>query len=67
LQGRDNSSTLKLITDMNKYMTYEERLDRMRDHGDFDDENDWDANTHWAKVKQRESDRELRESERFDP
>jgi hypothetical protein len=55
---------LRLITNMNKYMTYEDRLDRMRDHGD--DENDWEENTHWAKSKQREEDRELRDSERFD-
>lgn len=45
-------------------MTYEDRLDRMRDHGD--DETDWEENTHWAKSKQREEDRELRDSERFD-
>jgi hypothetical protein len=51
---------------MNKYMTYEERVDRMRDHGDFEDEHDWEANTHWAKSKQREEDKELRDSERFD-
>lgn len=55
---------LRLITNMNKYMTYEDRLDRMRDHGD--DETDWEENTHWAKSKQREEDRELRDSERFD-
>lgn len=51
---------------MNKYMTYEDRLDRMRDHGDFDEDSDWDANTQWAKSKQREEDRELRDTERFD-
>lgn len=56
---------LRLITNMNKYMTYEDRLDRMRDHGG-DDETDWEENTHWAKSKQREEDRELRDSERFD-
>ena len=51
---------------MNKYMTYEDRLDRMRDHCDEEEwDNDWESNTHWAKEKQRESDRELRDSERF--
>lgn len=48
-------------------MTYEERLDRMRDHGDFDDNDDWDATIRWAQSKQREEDKELRESERFNP
>jgi hypothetical protein len=52
---------------MKKYMTYEDRLDRMRDHCDEQEwDNDWEASTHWARAKQREEDRELRDAERFD-
>ena len=48
-------------------MTYEDRLDRMRDHCDEQEwDSDWDANTQWANTKQREDDRELQDTERFD-
>ena len=57
-----------MITDMNKYLTYEERMDRLRDHNDgCDDDDAFDVWDRWARQQEREDNRKLRESERFDP
>lgn len=51
---------------MNKYMTYEDRLDRMMEYGEPEDYADFRRLEAFAMRRQREDDRQLAESERFD-
>jgi hypothetical protein len=51
---------------MNKYMTYEDRLDRMMEYGEPEDYTDFRRLEAFAMRRQREDDRQLAESERFD-
>jgi hypothetical protein len=52
---------------MNKYMTYEDRLDRMMEHGEPEDDREYRELQRLARRIQREDDKKLADTERFNP
>ena len=52
---------------MNKYMTYEDRLDRMMEYGEPEDDREYREMQRLAREMQREDDRQLAKTERFNP
>ena len=52
---------------MNKYMTYEDRLDRMMEYGEPEDDREYRELQRLARRIQREDDKKLADTERFNP